>query len=380
MGAGNVGEIAQRLVAGGRDPTTPVAAVRNGTRPDQQTVRATLATIGDAGVRAPSAIVVGEVAALDLAWFESRPLFGRSVVVTRAASRRAAARRARGPRRRRGLELPTIAIEPIDFAVPDLSAYEWLVFTSVNGVDAFFDDGLWRAGLDARALGGLAGRRRSAPAPRPALLAAASTPTWCPSASSPSRCSRRSPRRTAGRARAARPRRAGARRAARRARAARGLRGRRAPRVPHGARRTRRRDARRASAPATSTRSRSRRRRPSTTSATCSARCPTPSRASCRSARSRRTTRARARSPRRRRGRPAHHRRRRRRAPLRFGVPRSDQSRHRGRQNESEATATIASRGVPRTAHAPPPAHARAAPARRRGARCRSTTSSRRCS
>src|SRR5262245_8872836 len=84
MGAGNVGDIAQRLIAAGRDPATPVAAVRNGTRTDQETVRATLATIGATGVQPPSAIVVGAVAGLDLAWFESRPLFGRSVVVTRA--------------------------------------------------------------------------------------------------------------------------------------------------------------------------------------------------------------------------------------------------------------------------------------------------------
>ena len=88
MGAGRVADIARRLIVGGRAPETPVAAVRNGTRPDQRTVRATLATIADAGVRAPSAIVVGEVAALDLAWFEARPLFGRSVVVTARASRR----------------------------------------------------------------------------------------------------------------------------------------------------------------------------------------------------------------------------------------------------------------------------------------------------
>src|SRR5204863_3146996 len=55
MGAGRVGDIAARLVAGGRPPETPVAAVRNGTRADQRTVRATLATIADAGVRAPAA-------------------------------------------------------------------------------------------------------------------------------------------------------------------------------------------------------------------------------------------------------------------------------------------------------------------------------------
>jgi uroporphyrinogen III methyltransferase/synthase len=152
MGAGNVAEIAQRLIAGGLDAATPVAAVRNGTRADQQTVRATLATIGDAGVRAPSAIVVGEVAALDLAWFESRPLFGRSVVVTRARGQASELRWRLEELGAEVIELPSIALEPVAFSLPDLDAYKWLVFTSANGVDAFFRDGLWSAGLDARAL------------------------------------------------------------------------------------------------------------------------------------------------------------------------------------------------------------------------------------
>jgi uroporphyrinogen III methyltransferase / synthase len=155
MGAGNIGDIAQRLVDGGLDPATPVAAVRNGTRPDQQTVRATLATIRDAGVRAPSAIVVGDVAALDLGWFESRPLFGRSVVVTRAREQASELRARLEALGAEVLELPTISIEPLDFSVPSLGDFGWLVFTSVNGVDAFFDRGLDPAGLDARALAGL---------------------------------------------------------------------------------------------------------------------------------------------------------------------------------------------------------------------------------
>jgi uroporphyrinogen III methyltransferase/synthase len=155
MGAGNVADIAQRLIAGGRDSSTPVAAVRNGTRADQETMRATLGTIGDAGVRAPSAIVVGDVAGLDLAWFESRPLFGRSVLVTRAREQASTLRVALENLGASVVELPTIAVEPVDFTLPELASYDWLVFTSVNGVDAFFVDGLWQQGLDARALAGL---------------------------------------------------------------------------------------------------------------------------------------------------------------------------------------------------------------------------------
>ncbi len=89
MGVGRISDIAKALVAGGRDEHTPVAAVRFGTRPDQQTIRATLGTIAAAGVRSPSAIVVGDVAGLDFGWFERRPLFGRTVVVTPRANRRA---------------------------------------------------------------------------------------------------------------------------------------------------------------------------------------------------------------------------------------------------------------------------------------------------
>jgi len=155
MGAGRIGEIADRLVAAGLAPETPVAAVRNGTRADQRTTRATLDTVADAGVQAPVAIVVGEVARLDLAWFESRPLFGRSVVVTRAREQASELRRRLEALGAEVVELPAITIEPIRFDVPDLNRYGWLVFTSVNGVAAFFDRGLAPAGLDARALAGL---------------------------------------------------------------------------------------------------------------------------------------------------------------------------------------------------------------------------------
>ncbi len=155
MGAGRIGEIARRLIEGGRAPDTPVAAVRNGTRPDQVTVRATLATVAGAGVKAPSAIVVGDVAALDLSWFETRPLFGRTIVVTRAREQASGLRLRLEELGAEVLELPAIEITPIDVTVPELGRYEWLVFTSANGVRAFFHDGLAPAGLDARALAGV---------------------------------------------------------------------------------------------------------------------------------------------------------------------------------------------------------------------------------
>ena len=152
MGAGRVADIAEALIAGGRAPTTPVAAVRWGTRPEQRTLRGTLATIADLGVEAPSAIVIGAVAGLDLGWFEQRPLFGRRIVVTRAREQASELRVRLEQLGAEVIELPSIALEPIDFELPELGRYEWVVFTSANGVDAFFDGGLARAGRDARAL------------------------------------------------------------------------------------------------------------------------------------------------------------------------------------------------------------------------------------
>ncbi|MCU1457332.1 MAG: uroporphyrinogen-III synthase/uroporphyrinogen-III C-methyltransferase [Actinomycetia bacterium] len=155
MGVGHIAEIARLLIDGGLAPETPVAAVRYGTRPEQTTARATLGTVADAGLRAPSAIVVGAVAALDLAWFESRPLFGRRIVVTRAREQASGLRARLEHLGATVIELPSISVEPLGIDMPSLDPYEWLVFTSANGVDAFFDRGLAPAGLDARALAGV---------------------------------------------------------------------------------------------------------------------------------------------------------------------------------------------------------------------------------
>ncbi|MDQ1448420.1 MAG: uroporphyrinogen methyltransferase / synthase, partial [Actinomycetota bacterium] len=141
MGAGRVSEIAKALIAGGRDATTPVAAVRWGTRPEQRTVRATLASIDQLGVEAPSAIVVGAVAGLDLGWFEQRPLFGRSIAVTRAREQASELRTRLEQLGAEVIELPSIALEPVEFSLPAIDQFSWLVFTSANGVNAFFDRG-----------------------------------------------------------------------------------------------------------------------------------------------------------------------------------------------------------------------------------------------
>jgi uroporphyrinogen III methyltransferase/synthase len=159
MGAARMTRIAERLIAGGRPGDTPVAAVTWGTRPEQRTVRATLATVGKVPIEAPATIVVGEVAAIDLAWFESRPLFGRRVVVTRA---REQARILADLLRAHGatvVEVPTIVIDdPADGgaalrrAAADIAggAFDWVVVTSANGARR-----LLAALRDARDLGGV---------------------------------------------------------------------------------------------------------------------------------------------------------------------------------------------------------------------------------
>jgi len=157
MGVARMRRIAERLIAGGMDPDTPAAAIRWGTRPEQRTVRATLATLADHDLEAPSTIVVGSVAAMDLAWFESRPLFGRRVLVTRPRDQA-------GPLRDRlrsvgadPVEVPVIEIAaPADggaalrAALAEVTTNDWVVVTSANGADR-----LLRGLHDARDLGGV---------------------------------------------------------------------------------------------------------------------------------------------------------------------------------------------------------------------------------
>lgn len=144
MGVATRAAIAERLIEGGRSSTTPVTAVRWGTRPEQTTVRTTLAGLGSADVRSPSVIVIGPVAQLDMAWFENRPLFGRRVVVTRARDQSSSLVEELRRLGAEAIELPSIVIgDPDDGGVALRSAaasvadYDWVVFTSVNGVERF---------------------------------------------------------------------------------------------------------------------------------------------------------------------------------------------------------------------------------------------------
>jgi uroporphyrinogen III methyltransferase/synthase len=163
MGVKNLETIATNLVANGRPADTPVAIVRWGTTPRQQVLTGTLADIAEkaaaAKFKAPAITVVGEVVALreKLRWFEDKPLFGRTVVVTRSREQASALTERLEELGAEVLEFPTIQVvepddwRPVDEVVRRVGEYDWVVFTSVNGVDAFFDR-LEQADLDARAL------------------------------------------------------------------------------------------------------------------------------------------------------------------------------------------------------------------------------------
>lgn len=165
MGLSTMGEIARRLLEAGREAETPAIAVRWGTRPEQECVRGTLGDIAGkveaARLKPPATIVLGDVVSLSetLNWYERLPLYGRRIVLTRAeeqAGETVATLRALGAE---AVELPTIAIRPpvswaaLDTAIERLGTYDWLVFTSVNGV-RFFMERLDASRHDVRAFRG----------------------------------------------------------------------------------------------------------------------------------------------------------------------------------------------------------------------------------
>lgn len=163
MGAAALGDLCARLIAAGRNPDTPAAAIANGSLPSQQAVFATLASLPGAveaaRLRTPLLSVIGEVAALggQLAWREALPLAGRSVVITRTRTQASHLRAVLETLGATVIEAPVLESR---FAAPDLatgervaSRWDWVVFVSQNGVHGFFE-ALRAAGRDARALGG----------------------------------------------------------------------------------------------------------------------------------------------------------------------------------------------------------------------------------
>jgi uroporphyrinogen III methyltransferase/synthase len=149
MGLTTFPQIARELIARGRSPETPAMAVRWATRPDQETIVGTLATLPAmlAAMKPPATIVIGEVVRLrsKLDWYGRLPFFGKRIVVTRAREQSNAISGLLTALGALVIELPTIEIHPpadpgpLDHSIAVLDTYDWLIFTSANGVRFFVE-------------------------------------------------------------------------------------------------------------------------------------------------------------------------------------------------------------------------------------------------
>lgn len=166
MSSQNLRWISQRLIAFGRSRDTPAAIVCWGTYPLQKTLVGTLATIAELAeeerILPPAILVIGEVVSFrdELNWFETKPLFGKKIVVTRTQGHSSEIRRTLEEAGAQVLEFPTIMIvspsstRALDIAIKKLSTYDWIFFTSAHGVDLFWKR-LFEVGGDSRRLSGL---------------------------------------------------------------------------------------------------------------------------------------------------------------------------------------------------------------------------------
>ncbi|HCG99133.1 MAG TPA: uroporphyrinogen-III C-methyltransferase, partial [Actinobacteria bacterium] len=154
MGMRNLPKIVEQLTANGRNGQTPVAVIRWGTTPQQQTVIGTLSDIvqrvTEVELKAPCIIIVGEVVSLreKLCWYEKKPLFGKRILVTRAKEQAGAFTDLLADLGGQAIEIPTIKIadpdsfDALDRALERLengSGYDWIIFTSANGVEYFIE-------------------------------------------------------------------------------------------------------------------------------------------------------------------------------------------------------------------------------------------------
>lgn len=164
MGVTTAPTWSQRLIAAGKSADTPVTIVRRCSLPDQQTIHATLGEVptilAPQRVRPPLVVVIGDVAGASdsVNWFTARPLFGKTVLVTRPAGQAEAMVQRLADLGARVLTQPTIEIRPpadlapLDAAIDRLSEYDWIAFSSRNGVNALLHR-MTELGRDARAFG-----------------------------------------------------------------------------------------------------------------------------------------------------------------------------------------------------------------------------------
>jgi len=164
MGVEKLPHITEKLIEHGRSANTPAAVIRWGTKPEQRvlvtTVGQAAADVAKAGIKPPAIFIVGEVVTLreQLAWFDQRLLFGKTALVTRAREQASALTTALETLGAQCIEAPAIKlVEPesyteLDTAIGQLQQYNWLIFTSVNGVEHFFKR-LYTKKCDTRSLG-----------------------------------------------------------------------------------------------------------------------------------------------------------------------------------------------------------------------------------
>lgn len=165
MGVENLPFICTQLIQNGRERATPVALVRWGTLPDQEVLTGTLQDIVEKvraqDFRPPAVIIVGEVVDLrpELQWVEKKPLWGKRIVVTRARSQASILAEKIEDLGGEAIEFPSIEIKKetdlshLDKALLTINHYNWIIFTSVNAVDIFFEEML-HLKLDIRDLKG----------------------------------------------------------------------------------------------------------------------------------------------------------------------------------------------------------------------------------
>ncbi len=162
MGVKNLPYIVENLLKEGKSSDTPCAVIQWGTTPKQKTAQGTLATILEdvkkKGITAPAIIVVGEVVKLraKFNWFETKPLFGKRILITRTREQASKLRIALEESGAEVCEVPTIEVRPLISdktleVMQNLGRYDWIVFTSENGIRYFFGT-LFKQNLDLRAL------------------------------------------------------------------------------------------------------------------------------------------------------------------------------------------------------------------------------------
>ena len=166
MGVENLSRVVKNLLSAGRPKHTPCCLIQRGTYPEQKSLTADLAAISEkakaAGFKPPSILVVGEVVDLrkKLNWFESKPLFGKRILLTRPAEGENSLSELLEARGAFSVQFPVLAVKPLDdyraldASIKQIKDFHWLIFTSQNGVN-FFKQRLAHLRKDARSLSGI---------------------------------------------------------------------------------------------------------------------------------------------------------------------------------------------------------------------------------